>query len=313
MVKNKGSYEAKLYYSCRDEESSSWKEIAPVPPKIMFELTNECNHRCIFCANRAMKRSPGFLDFDIYKTIAEEAVRAGVKEIALYTTGESLLHPNIVAFVEYAKRIGFSYIYLSSNGVLLTPEMSEALLRAGLNSLRLSINAGSRESYLKVHGADDFELVLRNLKAYDRIRKQLGAEKQFLSVSCVLTNLTISEKEQLESLVGPNVDALKWTYVRVQGGKMPGIIKKLSPKMSDERYRLKPCGLLWNGMHVDNKGQLSICCVDFESEMTVGNILERGLLECWNGSEMREYRRMHLAHSLPRDSLCYKCLTGEIV
>jgi len=69
----KSQYEAKLYYSCRHVESNLWEEVAPVPPKIMFELTNECNHRCIFCANRTMKRKPGYLDFDIYKTIAIEA------------------------------------------------------------------------------------------------------------------------------------------------------------------------------------------------------------------------------------------------
>jgi len=138
----------------------------------------------------------------------------------------------------------------------------------------------------------------------------MGFEKQLLSVSCVLTKLTMSEKEQLKSLVEPYVDAIKWTDVRVQGGKMPNMIRKLSAKALDERYRLKPCGMLWNGMHVDNEGRLSICCVDFECDMLVGNILEKRLMNCWNGSMMREYRRMHLTGSLAPESLCYKCLTG---
>ena len=309
-INSKEQYRKKLYYSCKDQESDAWGEIAAVPAKIMFELVNSCNHRCIFCSNRVMKRKTGYMDIELYKDIAIQAHEAGVKEIALYTTGESLLHPKIVDFVSKAKKINFSYIYLSTNGVLLDTRMSEALLRTGLDSLRFSINAGTRESYKQIHGKDDFDLVLSNLREYDRIRKKLNSSA-LLSVSCVLTNRTVHEKKILEDLVKPYVDAVKWTEVRIQGGNMLKIIRELSVKRDDERTRLKPCGLLWNGMHVDYKGNMTLCCVDFNGEMLVGSIKERGLLNCWNGSEMREYRRLHLSKSLDGNSLCYRCLTGS--
>lgn len=306
---DKQRYKEKLYYSCKDVYSESWDIIAPPPPKIMFELTNACNHRCIFCANRRMKREIGFMDRDVFTRIAKEAFELGVKEIALYTTGESLLHREVVDFVKIAKEIGFLYVYLSSNGVLLTSDLSKQLMEAGLDSLRISINAGTRESYKKIHGCNEFDLVIANTREYDRLRKELN-HPCLLSISCVLTKRTVEEKECLEKLLGPYVDAIKWTDVRIQGGNMPETIRKLSAKENDPRYGLKPCGLLWNGMHVDYAGNLTLCCVDFDGKMVVGSILKRGLMDCWNGPEMQEHRRLHLDKTLDPESLCYKCLTG---
>ena len=309
---NKDAYKQKLYYSCKDVESQAWQAKAPIPPKIMFELTNICNHSCVFCANRNMQRKPGYMDFSLFQTIAQQARQAGVKEVALYTTGESLLYPKIAEAVKFSRELGFSYIYLTTNGVLLTPKMSATLLSAGLDSLRLSINAGTRDSYRKVHGHDDFEIVLSHLQEYNRLRKANGHEKQFLSVSCVLTNMTLNEKEHLKRLVEPHVDALKWTDVRVQGGNMPDMIRDLSTNENDQRNRLKPCGMLWNGMHVDYEGRLSLCCVDFNGDLLMGDIKKDGLLACWNSPAMLNQRRMHLEGDLAVDSLCYKCLTGSI-
>ncbi len=302
-------YKEKLYYSCKDALSDEWGITAPPPHRIMFELTNACNHRCIFCANRRMKREVGVMGHEVFTSIAKEAFSIGVKEAALYTTGESLLHPEIVDFVKIAKEIGFSYSYLSSNGVLLTPGISKNLLKAGLDSLRISINAGTRETYRKIHGRDEFELVVANIREYDRIRKELNSPS-LLSISCVLTKHTLKDKETLEKTLNLYVDAIKWTDVRTQGGNMPHTIRKLSTKESDLRNGIKPCGLLWNGMHVDYAGNLTLCCVDFDGSMVVGNILKRGLMNCWNGPEMQEHRRLHLSSSLDPESLCYKCLKG---
>jgi MoaA/NifB/PqqE/SkfB family radical SAM enzyme len=306
---DKETYQKKLYYSCKDTYSKSWESTASIPPKIMFELTNACNHKCIFCANRKMRRKIGFLKKNVFFKIASEAFDLGVREIALYTTGESLLHPEIVDFVEIVKKIGFGYIYLSTNGVLLTPVLSKKLINAGLDSIRISINAGTKESYKKIHGRDDFDKVIENIMSYDSVRKEMG-NTVMLSASCVLTKDNLDEKEKLEKLLGPHIDVIKWTEVRIQGGLMVDTIRKIAIKKNDDRYSLKPCGLLWNGMHVDYEGNLTLCCVDFNGEIVVGNILKEGLLACWNGPKMQEQRQLHLAGSLNPKSLCYKCLTG---
>ena len=307
---DKETYQKKLYYSCKDTYSDHWETTAPVPPKIMFELTNACNHRCIFCANRQMTRKIGYLKQSVFSKIADEAFDLGVREIALYTTGESLLHPEIVDFVQVAKRKGFTYIYLSTNGALLTPELSRKLIQAGLDSLRISMNAATRSSYKKIHGRDDFERVIENIRQYDSIRREMGNNILF-SASCVLTKSNVNDKEKLEELLNPYLDVIKWTEVRIQGGLMVDTIRKLALKENDARYCLKPCGLLWNGMHVDYEGNLTLCCVDFNGEILVGNVLNKGLLACWNGSEMQEHRHLHLSQALSPGSLCYKCLTGN--
>lgn len=303
------AYEKKLNYCCKEALSADWTEVAPIPPKIMMELTNACNHRCLFCANRRMKRPVGFMEGGVFRRVATEAVGLGVREIALYTTGESLLHPELPELVAFARQAGFSYVYLSSNGALLTPELSRRLIEAGLHSLRISFNAGSRESYHKLHGRDDFDTVVENIRHYDRIRKELEAET-LLSVGCVLNRWNSGEKSRLERLLSGHVDAFKWTRVRVQGGQMPQAIKEMAAEERGRANGIEPCGLLWNGLHVTYSGRLSLCCVDFDEQMVVGDVLREGLAACWNGEQMRGHRRLHLSRALDPEGPCYKCLTG---
>ena len=54
---------------------------------------------------------------------------------------DSELVPDLPDYIAEAKRIGYSYVYLTSNGSLATPEKAKAALDAGLDSIKFSINA----------------------------------------------------------------------------------------------------------------------------------------------------------------------------
>lgn len=50
-------------------------------------------------------------------------------------------------------------MYLTSNGSLATPERIRAVIDAGLDSLKFSVNAPQRKLYAFIHGHDDFDKV----------------------------------------------------------------------------------------------------------------------------------------------------------
>ena len=106
----------------------------------LLELSNGCNHACIFCAHQKMQRNVGRMDKSFAFDIMQQAYDLGTREVGFYATGEPFLIPDLADYVAKAKQIGFDYVYLTSNGSLATPERTKAVIDAGLDSLKFSIN-----------------------------------------------------------------------------------------------------------------------------------------------------------------------------
>ena len=67
---------------------------------------------------------------------------------------------------------------MTTNGAMADPEKMKKVLDAGLDSIRISINAVDREMYKVLHGKDDFEIVLENIRFMrEYIDKLLKGEK----------------------------------------------------------------------------------------------------------------------------------------
>jgi len=81
----------------------------------MLEATNACNLKCKMCGNRNMKRSRGVMPLDLGKQAIREAAKTGIREVALYTTGEPLLYPYIEQLILTARESNM-YCFLTSNG-----------------------------------------------------------------------------------------------------------------------------------------------------------------------------------------------------
>lgn len=64
-------------------------EMVDRPFSMMLELTNACNHRCLFCSHRKMKRSIKMMELPFAKRMVDEAYDMGVRELALFMMGES--------------------------------------------------------------------------------------------------------------------------------------------------------------------------------------------------------------------------------
>lgn len=88
-----------------------WFEKQPVPTQITFEVTNACNYHCYFCAHDKMTRPIKFMDFETGKKYLQDLYESGIKEIGFNGCGEPVLHKDIAKLVNFAKRLGYIYIY----------------------------------------------------------------------------------------------------------------------------------------------------------------------------------------------------------
>ena len=136
-----------------------------------------CNFRCGYCLHSldgdALERK-GFrrqyMDFSLYQKAVDDAANAGWKLKALIFAGhgEPLLHRRIADMVAYAKDKGIAErTEIVTNASLLTQELSDALIDAGLDRLRVSIQGTTSEAYRKTSGVNlDFERFVEQLRYF---------------------------------------------------------------------------------------------------------------------------------------------------
>lgn len=150
------------------------KPVCPPPPSIKVETSNRCNYKCSFCSLRT-REIPGHMDMPwaSLKHVMDIARAAGVAEWGCFYLGEATMAPDLlVQEIEYARQIGFPYIFLTTNGSLLTAELTSRIMAAGLNSLKFSINAHDDAQFGEIMGvkAKNFHKALKNLKRAREIR-----------------------------------------------------------------------------------------------------------------------------------------------
>lgn len=286
---------------------------APFPKNSLVEISNGCNHACIFCTNPRMERKKGFLNLDVYEKFIVDGVSLGLEEVGLYTTGEPFLVKKLDDYIRIAKNNGIRYVYITTNGALATPDKLVAAIESGLDSIKFSVNAGSRDTYKLVHGSDDFDTVINNIKFLSNYRTENNIDIKLMA-SCVVTKFVEErdEKDKLKSAILPYVDDLAFWGVSGQMGQSLDQLHMIASSMTGKMPELgsaKPCTMLWNRLHVSCEGYLTLCCVDYENALTYADLNDSSLKTSWNNSIIQKMRERHQTQELG-GTLCQNCLYG---
>jgi len=265
---------------------------------MLVEVTNRCNHACVFCMNNKMTRKKGEIDSALLVTILKQAHALGVKSVGFYSTGEPLMFKDIDFAVGTAKRLGYEYIYLTTNGALADLAKIKGLVARGLDSIKFSINALSSDTYRLVHGRDDYEQVLKNVKALRQYRDDSDVPLR-IGISYVVTDDNRSEVAQAKSLFEELADDTGFFEEGNQGGYMS--------RRGKPSNVVLPCNLLFNRIHISCEGYLTLCCVDYQDYLAVADLRETSLADAWTTPAAVGIRERHLAGNV-EGTLCYNCV-----
>lgn len=280
--------------------------------ELRLELTNACNHRCCFCINSSITRKIVHMEDDMIYRIIREAAELGVKKAGYFMNGEPFLSKRLADYVRVSKEAGIEYVYITTNGALATPERLTPVLEAGLDSLKFSINAGTPESYRLVHGRDDYEAVMENLKFAHQYREKSGLKYRILS-SCVVTRQIQDEVELHAQNVEPYVDDLVFFQATNFAGQVVDKAVELSvsvmnPRIQQFAFAMQPpCKLLSSSINVTCEGYLTLCCSEANNMMVVEDLRGMSLKEAWHSARMTEMRQRHIENRL-EGTQCYNCI-----
>jgi radical SAM protein with 4Fe4S-binding SPASM domain len=164
-----------------------------LPTELQVEITGSCNLACPMCLVRyrpALNRAQGSMPFELFRRVADAL--PDLQVITLQGLGEPLLAPALFDMVEYASgrhaRMGFN-----TNGTLLTREVSERLVRAGLAWLHVSLDGATAATYEGIRDGASYDRVRRNVADLVDVKRRLGTESPRLSLVLVAMRRNIGE------------------------------------------------------------------------------------------------------------------------
>jgi radical SAM protein with 4Fe4S-binding SPASM domain len=273
---------------------------AAVPPTLQIEPTMFCNLDCITCCRSKIKRTPGNMDFKLFQRIIDDASQIGVKRVGLYLFGEPLLHPEIVDMIRYVKSRSMAF-HLTTNGVLLTGSLGEAILRSGVTSadyLTVSMLGFSKAVHEKVMRGVSHGLVVDNLKKFLNNRKRLG-------VNGPVTETVFYSVPENEHELRPFLD--HWGSIvdhAIDGGKAVEIFRDQN---LPTKLRTKRCTQLWERMAVHWNGDVPFCGEDMDGDWIIGNLRENSIKEIWLGDKLNRFKKIHKKGDFDEITMCKYC------
>lgn len=161
----------KLIY--HPEVVSRWMQGENIYPiEMEVSLSSGCNHRCIFCSFEYMEHTPCFLDTDVLLKNLRELAQKGMKSVVYAGDGEPLLHKDACEIINKTKEYGIDTA-LSTNGVLLTSEISKECLKS-ITWIRFSTAGITDVTYNKIQQGKpgDLAKVLENMQEAVAVKKR---------------------------------------------------------------------------------------------------------------------------------------------
>lgn len=278
------------------------------PQTVLVETTAYCNIKCVQCANAELKRKKGFMDMRLYKKIVDEiAERAPDTKFWLAFYGEPLLAKYKVYYMlDYAKKKGLTDTYLNTNGMLLTDEIADMLIDAGLDHLIVGIDGFSAEVFESIRCGAQRDTVYDNVLRLAQKLRERGIVKPRIEVQFIVMDTNEHELEQYRHFWASHGVAVK---IR---GRVTWTGRRSSEGNINNQGRL-PCGWGIGICPITWDGEIVACGADCDAEYPFGNITEQSIYEIWNGKK-KEFVENHLNYRfdfLP--ALCKNCNDWQVI
>lgn len=303
---------APLYAVCNQgDPADKYRDLADFPIIIDVEPVGACNMRCAMCPTglRNTGRPTGFMDLDVWKAIVDECAPHGTA-LRLIGWGEPLLHPEIVAFIDYATDHGL-LTHLNTNATKMTPDLAMRLVDAGLSSIKFSFQGIDRASYAEMRQRDFFDGMV---KAIGLMRDARGPNRlPFIAASTSVTDETPEQIEAFRDLMEPLVDHLSigqttfdFLDTRTANASQRKVLDRVMALDAGEKRHPDPCPETFDKLSLHWDGQAVVCCNDYSGQTNLGTIGESMIADMWRHPTMESYRE-RLARKEYGGPLCSVC------
>lgn len=161
------------------------------PPFLEIEHTTVCNFRCKICEHTYWKEPSKNMTFKEYKHIFDQFGR--LKWIGLTGIGSSYLNPDFHKMVAYAKSKGIIVELMDHFAHFKNEDQIRELLEIGPDFQFVSIYGATKKTSESVCIGSDFDKVIRNVRTFVRLKKQMKKRFPILNFHFIVTKMSKDE------------------------------------------------------------------------------------------------------------------------
>ena len=297
------------------------------PSSVRVIVGNTCNLKCVMCPYHSPLLKPEHttdffqgqktMSWDMMERLAKDCGQAKAM-VVIGSVEEPLLHPQLIDFIQLCRQQGVPKIHLTTNGQLLNETRATALLKAGVTSIDISIDAATDETYLKVRGAK-LARVESNVLNFLKIRDQLEIPCEVRTSFVRNRNVTLQEEKiflnnwlsKVNSVFILNVAEYKETNIQLS--KTNKAVDNLLQYYQQKAHGRWPCLSPFTEMAVLPDGRIYYCTetlfrLGFDKDIeSLGNYQQQTLPEIWAGGLFQQLRKDLILNQLEKRAACKDC------
>jgi radical SAM protein with 4Fe4S-binding SPASM domain len=302
------------------------------PSVFQIETTNVCNMRCVMCPRtELMSRKQGYMSVQDFENLINQLSPASeekwkewteysereflskalayeedffyfmicARTLVMHGFGEPILDKSLGPKIAIATQKGIP-TYFSMNPVNIRLDKMKEFAEAGLDYLKFSLEGLDNETQMMYRKVTDTDFNETLKKIFDTIEL---FEKGNYKTKIILTRLSfkndpVGDKEYLDFWKQYPVMA----YIKNQHNRW--LYEEEKADENTAEYMQRYCEFPWASLSLLYDGTVVPCPLDYEGELTMGNVKDNTLEEIWNSKKYDDFRKMHAAGNFPEGHFC---------
>lgn len=310
----------------KEEMDNQSTVLKSYPQRLVLELTNACNLRCIMCGRDEAEFAPTVFKLDYLKKL--EYLLNIVEEVTLFGWGEPTMHPQFIDILKYLNNFPVRK-YFVTNGMRLN-KIKDALFDYKVDIMAISLDGAKAETNDRIRFGGNFDFIVKNIKEIVNQKRERNLDYPYMNFVMTLMDsnieelpnlvelayeigmeevkgvyLTVFTKNLLNETLYNKRDKVAYIYMQTEElAKKLGIKLKLpylqGEDIAGDKYH-KDCFVAYRDFFLASDGFVRPCqstAVKFFKFEDYDNFEDM-----WNGHEFQEFRK----NVNDKNSMCEEC------
>ena len=212
----------------------------------------------------------------------------------------------LIQTAKFAQSCGINDIYFTTNGSLLTPEVSERIISLDLFSrIQVSLDATTSDVYNQIRRGGSYELVLDNINSFLKAREV--AKKRFPKIR--VSFLVLPENRH------QSTEFVSYWSDRVDAVALQSSVLKPNTERNDQSDFLKPrstfCPNPFRQLIVRANGDILPCCSFWGDKLKLSHLnKDADLINVFTSKSMKKLQTSFTDDSIDLFKACQNCLSS---
>ena len=285
------------------------------PYLVQFFPIYACNFTCKYCHNAIPRDQREFvtdepvMSWELFNKCIDDLTQFPdkIRTIRFVGMGEPLLHKDIIRMIKRTKDSGAANkVEIITNGSLLTHDMSDGLIDAGLDRLVISLQGISADQYEDISKFKiDFDEFVDNIRYFYEHKKDTVMYLKIVDIAIP----TDEDRQRYFDIFGDITDTIGIeTAVPIfEAVPFNEELKKRTEYKTQfglPMKRIKVCPQAFYSMQINPDGKVVGCHAIYYPRI-LDDCNDKSLVDVWNGDGFTTFRRQMLKG---RDNVCQTCI-----